>query len=104
MTAQPTDPHISASLSADVNLLGDLLGRAIRREAGDEVFRHVEELRLLCKRAADDRDPALLDDAARRIASLDEPTLAWLLRAYSAFFHLVNQAEKREILRVNRKR
>ncbi|HEX6590000.1 MAG TPA: phosphoenolpyruvate carboxylase, partial [Longimicrobiales bacterium] len=90
--------------SADVNLLGDLLGQAIRREAGDAIFAHVEELRLLCRRAADERDPSLLDEAATRIAALDEATLAWLLRSYSAFFHLVNQAEKREILRVNRER
>src|SRR5688500_18535189 len=104
--AEPTrsEPRISESLSADVSLLGDLLGQAIRREAGDEVFRHVEELRLLCKRAADESDEAPRDEAAARIASLDEATLAWLLRAYSAFFHLVNQAEKREILRVNRAR
>src|SRR5688500_8388180 len=104
--AEPTrsEPRISESLSADVSLLGDLLGQAIRREAGDEVFRHVEELRLLCKRAADEGDEAPRDEAAARIASLDEATLAWLLRAYSAIFHLVNQAEKREILRVNRER
>ncbi|HUF12613.1 MAG TPA: phosphoenolpyruvate carboxylase, partial [Longimicrobiales bacterium] len=95
---------ISLPLSEDVNLLGDLLGAAIRGAAGDAVFRRVEELRLLCKRAAEEDDPALRDEAAAQIRGVPDDELAWLLRSYSAFFHLVNQAEKREILRVNRER
>ncbi|MFW6330764.1 MAG: phosphoenolpyruvate carboxylase [Gemmatimonadota bacterium] len=101
-------PHggtgISRPLSEDVNLLGDLLGDAIRREAGDPVFEEVELLRRLCKRAEAERDPAARDEAAARIRDLDDHALGWLLRSYSAFFHLVNQAEKREILRINRDR
>ena len=100
----PETTGITVPLSEDVNLLGDLLGAAIRNAAGDDVFRRVEELRQLCKRAAEENDPALRDEAAARIASLEDDELAWLLRSYSAFFHLVNQAEKREILRVNRER
>jgi phosphoenolpyruvate carboxylase len=95
---------ISPSLSRDVNLLGTLLGHAIRRQAGDEVFESVESLRRLCKRAASEDDASLRDEAALRIRALDDDHLGWLLRSYSAFFHLVNQAEKREILRINRDR
>ena len=95
---------ISVPLSRDVNLLGSLLGAAIRRQAGEDVFREVEELRLLCKRAAEEQEPALRAQAMDRIRGLDDERLGWLLRSYSAFFHLVNQAEKREILRVNRER
>jgi phosphoenolpyruvate carboxylase len=95
---------ISRPLSADVNLLGDLLGHAIRQRAGEDVFRHVEDLRQLCKRAAEEDDASLRDEAAGRIRELDDATLNWLLRSYNAFFHLVNQAEKREILRINRER
>jgi phosphoenolpyruvate carboxylase len=95
---------ISPSLSRDVNLLGTLLGHAIRRQAGDEVFESVESLRRLCKRAASEDDPSLREEAAARIRALDDDHLGWLLRSYSAFFHLVNQAEKREILRINRDR
>ncbi|MEJ2503902.1 MAG: phosphoenolpyruvate carboxylase, partial [Gemmatimonadota bacterium] len=95
---------ISRPLSENVNLLGALLGEAIRRRAGDAIFEEVEELRRLCKRAAEEEDPALRADAAARIGDLDDEALGWLLRSYSAFFHLVNQAEKREILRVNRER
>ncbi|MGK7311573.1 MAG: phosphoenolpyruvate carboxylase [Candidatus Longimicrobiales bacterium M2_2A_002] len=95
---------ISRALSDNVNLLGSLLGDAIRRHAGEAVFGHVETLRRLCKRAAEEDDPSLREEAADRIAGLDDATLGWLLRSYSAFFHLVNQAEKREILRINRER
>ncbi|MBW3555155.1 MAG: phosphoenolpyruvate carboxylase, partial [Gemmatimonadetes bacterium] len=95
---------ISRPLSEDVNLLGGLLGDAIRLRAGEEVFEQVEQLRLLCKRAAEEENPSLRDDAAARIRELDTDRLGWILRSYSAFFHLVNQAEKREILRVNRER
>ena len=95
---------ISLPLSENVNLLGALLGDAIRRRAGEETFRQVEELRVLCKRAAEEGDASLREEAASRIAGLDDEALGWLLRSYSAFFHLVNQAEKREILRINRER
>jgi phosphoenolpyruvate carboxylase len=95
---------ISGPLSRDVNLLGTLLGHAIRRQAGDDVFESVESLRRLCKRAAAEDDPSLREEAAARIGALDDDHLGWLLRSYSAFFHLVNQAEKREILRINRDR
>src|SRR5690625_2351586 len=109
MTAEPFQDDarstgITAPLSANVNLLGGLLGEAIRRQGGDDVFQRVERLRVLCKQAAQEDDPSLRDRAASQIAELDTAHLGWLLRAYSAYFHLVNQAEKREILRVNRER
>jgi phosphoenolpyruvate carboxylase len=95
---------ISGPLSENVNLLGALLGHVLAHQAGPRVLMLVEELRLLCKRAAATNDDALLTEAAARIAKLDEATIRWLLQAFSGFFHLVNQAEKQEILRVNRDR
>ncbi len=92
---------ISQPLSRQVHLLGDMLGDAIRAAAGEETLDRVEELRLLCKRADRESEPALRDEAAERISRLDERQIDWLLRAFTAFFHLVNQAEKREIIRVN---
>ena len=96
--------RISRPLSAQVDLLGDMLGEAVRQQAGEEVFALVEELRLLCREAESRDDEALRDRAAARIAELDLGRILWLLRAYTAFFHLVNQAEKREIIRINRER
>jgi phosphoenolpyruvate carboxylase len=95
---------ISEPLSENVNLLGSLLGDAISTHASPRMLDLVEKLRLLCKQAEETRNDALRDEAARIIHGLDEPQIGWLLRAYGAFFHLVNQAEKHEIQRVNRER
>ncbi len=95
---------ISKPLSEQVNLLGTLLGQVIREQAGPETFDRVEELRALCKRAIADGQPALREQAAENIARLDLDQITWLLRAYTAFFHLVNQAEQQEIIRINRER
>ena len=95
---------ISRPLSENVNLLGALLGQVIEEQGGRERLDLVEELRLLCRRALQESDDAPRQQAASRIRDLDESTLRWLLQSFSAFFHLVNQAEKREILRINRER
>jgi phosphoenolpyruvate carboxylase len=98
------DSGISGPLSEQVNLLGTLLGRAIGERYGPGTLAQVEELRLLCRRAERESVPALRDEAARRIAALDLDELVALLRAFTSFFHLVNQAEKQEIIRINRER
>jgi phosphoenolpyruvate carboxylase len=95
---------ITGPLSESVNLLGRLLGEAVRDQAGAGTYRLVEELRLLCREASEPGAGPLREEAAARIGRLDEREIAWLLRAYSAFFHLVNQAEKQEIRRINRER
>jgi phosphoenolpyruvate carboxylase len=95
---------ISRPLSENVNLLGALLGQVIEQQAGAPVLTLVEELRLLCRRALYEQDDGPLDEAAARVRDLDARSLRWLLQAFGAFFHLVNQAEKREILRINRER
>ncbi|HSM05008.1 MAG TPA: phosphoenolpyruvate carboxylase, partial [Longimicrobiales bacterium] len=95
---------ISRPLSENVNLLGAMLGEAIRDRYGQDTLDLVEELRLLCKEAETEDDPARRDRAAARVAEQDTDRLVALLRAFTAFFHLVNQAEKQEIVRINRER
>ena len=95
---------ISQPLSQQVNLLGEMLGHAIREQAGERVFSLVEELRQLCKKAASDEDPGARDRAEEIIRELSQDDIVWLLRSYSAFFHLANQAEQQEIIRINRDR
>ncbi|HSJ15375.1 MAG TPA: phosphoenolpyruvate carboxylase [Longimicrobiales bacterium] len=95
---------ITRALSEDVNLLGAMLGEAIRARYGDAMLARVEELRLLCKEAQQDGAAGKRELAAARIAGLDLAELVALLRAFASFFHLVNQAEKQEIIRVNRVR
>lgn len=95
---------ISPPLSRLVNLLGTLLGRAIREQAGERIVRLVEHIRVLAKQAILEDDPEKRTQAARLIAELSLEDLEWLLRAYTAFFHLVNQSEQQEIIRINRDR
>ncbi len=93
---------ISAPLSRHVNLLGALLGRAVRERYGDATFDLIERLRALCRDA--DAEPEHLDEAARLVAEQPLDRLSALLRAFTTFFHLVNKAEQLEILRINRER
>ncbi|MEM1042322.1 MAG: phosphoenolpyruvate carboxylase [Bacteroidota bacterium] len=88
---------ISAPLSRTVNLLGGLLGRAVRARYGDDAFDLVETLRGLCREEQH-------DEAARLLDSQPLDRLVALLRAFTTFFHLVNKAEQLEILRINRDR
>ena len=95
---------ITGPLSRNVTLLGDLLGEAVRDRYGPDMLQLVEELRILCKRADREEDPALRARAAERIRQLDLDAITALLRAFTSFFHLINQAEKQEIIRINRER
>ncbi len=95
---------ISRPLSAHVNLVGSLLGQVIAEQGGDDMLVLVEELRGLCKDAANTNQPALREQAADRIRTLSLEQITWLLRSFTAFFHLVNQAEQQEIARINRER
>ena len=95
---------ITTPLSEQVHLLGSLLGHAIRRQAGDEILGLTEQLRILCKDAAITGKEELRDRAAEIIQSLSREQIVWLLRAYTGFFNLVNKAEQREIVRINRER
>ena len=95
---------ITTSLSEQVHLLGTLLGHAIRQQAGDEILGLAEQLRILCKDAATTGKEELRDQAGEIIQSLSREQIVWLLRAYTGFFYLVNKAEQREIVRINRER
>ena len=95
---------ISTPLSEQINLLGTMLGHVIREQAGEASFALVEELRGLCKRAILENRPDLRQAAATRIAQLSLDEMTWLLRSFTAFFHLVNKSEQQEIIRINRER
>ncbi len=95
---------ISRPLSEQVNLLGAMLGDAIRRRFGEDALARVETLRTLCKAAAEGHDPDGTRRAAELVADADVDELRVLVQAFTSFFHLVNQAEKQEIVRINRER
>ena len=95
---------ISRPLSRQINLLATLLGRAIHEQAGERMVDIVEGLRLLAKEALRENKPEKRREAARLIEELSLTDLEWVLRAFTAFFHLVNQSEQQEIIRINRDR
>ncbi|RIK74698.1 phosphoenolpyruvate carboxylase, partial [candidate division KSB1 bacterium] len=95
---------ISEPLSLQVNLLGELLGNAIREVVGKTSFEQVEKLRTLCKAVYLEDHPQHWQQAAAEISKLKPEEILWLLRAFTTFFHLVNKAEQREIVRINRER
>lgn len=95
---------ISARLSEQINLLGGLLGHAIREQIGEKTFQHVEQLRSLCKSAYGKNGAKNRDKARKKIQQLSLNELMWIMRSYTAFFHLVNKAEQNEIVRINRDR
>jgi phosphoenolpyruvate carboxylase len=96
---------ITRELSEQVNLLGAMLGDAIARRHGPEALERVETLRLLCKRAAaGEGEEGDRRRAADLVATLDLAEIRQTQRAFTSFFHLVNQAEKQEIVRINRER
>jgi phosphoenolpyruvate carboxylase len=97
-------------LSADVNTLGRLVGDVLREQEGEAGFALVEEYRATTKqmRAAIGEEGDDFGEAGRRLRArtdglgLDECRL--LIRAFSAYFHLVNLAEEHNRLRVLRQR
>ncbi len=97
-------PDAQKALGADIRLLGNLLGQAIRRLAGDAAFDLEEDIRAAAKELRANPSP----DAARklrdRLGTLDLPALRGLIRAFSVFFDLINLAEQQARVRVLRHR
>jgi phosphoenolpyruvate carboxylase len=90
-------------LKAEVDLLGRLLGEAIRRVSGERFFALVEEVRLLAK-ARRQGDEGAGEALLKRVGTLSTEEAEALVRAFTHYFHLVNLAEERHRVRVNRVR
>jgi len=87
------------ALSQDIHLLGDLLGSAIRRLAGEEAYALEEEVRASAKAL---RLRPSVEEARRlrdRLDGLDLPALRLLIRAFSIYFDLINLAEQQARVR-----
>ncbi|MEQ9406226.1 MAG: phosphoenolpyruvate carboxylase [Fuerstiella sp.] len=93
-------------LSTDIHLLGDLLGKVIRRQAGVSAFELVERFRALSKVRRQDQDTA--DEVAAKIAEiadeLDVRQISEVARAFTLYFQLINVAEDHHRARVLRAR
>ncbi|KHG65767.1 phosphoenolpyruvate carboxylase [Thermus sp. 2.9] len=90
-------------LKAEVDLLGRLLGEAIRKVSGERFFALVEEVRLLAK-GRRQGEAGAGEALLRRVEGLSVEEAEALVRAFTHYFHLVNLAEERHRVRVNRLR
>jgi phosphoenolpyruvate carboxylase len=90
-------------LSEQIHLLGDLLGQTIVEQQGAGLYELVEEVRGLAKAhrgGAADSGARLL----RRIEGLPLGEARGVVKAFAAYFTLVNLAEEQERVRVLRRR
>ncbi|MEO8606839.1 MAG: phosphoenolpyruvate carboxylase [Chloroflexota bacterium] len=98
-----TTKDLSSPLSADIRLLGNLLGTVIREQHGEAAFNLVEHVR----RAAKDRRsnvPGAAEDLTATINSLDLDSQRVLIKAFSNYFQLINIAEDQQRIRTLRER
>jgi phosphoenolpyruvate carboxylase len=95
---------ITIPLSRQINLLARLLGETIVQHSSDAMLTLVEQLRQQCKLAEQTQDRTILTQLAKQLENLSEDKMQWLLRVYTLFFHLVNQAEIQEMIRINHER
>jgi phosphoenolpyruvate carboxylase len=113
VAASPARDDANDLLARDVHVLGTILDDVLREVAGDAAFELVEEFRTLAKTfrhaiAEADGDPAAWAVAGQalvnRASAIDLPEAHLLVRAFTAYFHLVNLAEECHRLRVLRLR
>jgi phosphoenolpyruvate carboxylase len=83
---QPPDGSDQRTLRRDIRDLGELLGRTLVRQEGEEMLARVETVR---RGVRDDRAAA-----AAALASADPATARRLARAFTTYFHLANVAEQ----------
>ncbi len=93
---------ITASLQYKIDLIGRLVRQVVRQQAGTETARLIEDLMDLCEAASRSSQWQAHTDLQSRMETLGLDQLVWISRAFTAFFHLVNEAERQEIIRINR--
>ncbi len=93
-------------LSEDINLLGRLLGRVIRRQAGLPVYELEEKFRTLSRLRRSDSEMAAEVTArlTELVADLSVHDQQEVARAFTIYFQLVNVAEDQNRARVIRQR
>jgi phosphoenolpyruvate carboxylase len=90
-------------LSEQIHRLGDVLGETIIEQEGRGLFDRVEEVRHLAK-AHRAGDQSAGERLLQRIESLPLPEARGVVKAFAAYFQLVNLAEEEERVRILRRR
>ena len=90
-------------LRTTVKLLGALLGRVIKNQAGKKVYNAVEKLRKGFIGLRGSNNTSKHDQLIRYIGKLDKNTLTDVIRSYSKYFALANVTEE-AFQHINRER
>jgi phosphoenolpyruvate carboxylase len=101
MTANGSD-RADAPLRRDVRLLGEILGRILVEQEGQELLDEEEHIRLLARDARASAESALHDQVRSAVSALGPERQALVLRAFGVYFQLVNLAEQHHRLRRRR--
>ncbi|MBK8984593.1 MAG: phosphoenolpyruvate carboxylase [Chloroflexi bacterium] len=91
-------------LSQNIHLLGDILGKVIRRHAGIEVFELEERIRALTKARRADADPAIDHRLEEIVSRLNLQEAELIARSFAIYFDLINLAEEQHRVSVLRQR
>lgn len=86
------------ALRANVRLLGEILGRVLVEQEGEETYALEERVRLLA-RLGRRGDAGARRALAETVAVLDVPRQGTILRAFTLYFHLANIAEQHHQVR-----
>ncbi len=81
-------------LRARVKLLGNILGKVITKQVGEETFNAVEKLRKGYIELQTNDNPELRSELKSFIESRDPDQLNLIIRAFNLYFSLVNLAEE----------
>ncbi len=100
-TTEPFFPEKDEPLRRDVGFLGELLGRVLEEQGGAELFERVERSRVLAREHRAGREEAA-DDLEATVSGLPVDEAMALARAFSAYFSVVNMAER--VHRIRRRR
>ena len=79
-----------ARLRRDIRLLGDVLGRVLVEQEGQELLDAEERIRLLSRQA---REGAPRKELSEAVRGLELRQQASIIRAFAIYFQLVNIAE-----------
>src|SRR6266545_2748151 len=88
-----------ARLRRDIRLLGDVLGRVLVEQEGQELLDAEERIRLLSRQA---REGAPREELREAVRGLELKQQASIIRAFAIYFQLVNIAEQHHRLRRRR--
>ncbi len=95
---------ISDHLRDQANFLIDCLSANAQQQIGVNIIELADECHKLCRQAENENNASLRIKVQELLSERPLDDIIGLLRLNIAFFHLLNQAEKQEIIRINRER